>query len=99
MPGSSMMIRQAIGPKPKDMKKLMHMEANPSHGKIKVEAHMMEGGSMSKHEHMMDNWGEAHAKMGEYMTHGMPMAPGEKMGMGQEAAGMERDEEPQEMEA
>ena len=32
-----------------------------------LHAHVMEGGKLSKHEHTVSDWGEAHEKMGEYM--------------------------------
>ena len=67
MPGHSTVVHQAVGPAPAPMKELVHIEAKPSRGGIKVHAHVMEGGKLSKHEHPVANWGEAHQKMGEYM--------------------------------
>jgi hypothetical protein len=95
MPGHSTVVHQAVGPAPAATKELVHIEAMPhgGKGKVKVHAHVMEGGSSTKHEHIVSNWGEAHQKMGEYMTGG---ADGAAANPEQEA---QRQEEPGEMEA
>jgi hypothetical protein len=68
MPGHSTVVHQAIGPAPAAAKELVHVEAKPHRGKIKVHAHVMEGGNSTHNEHVVSNWGEAHQKMGEYMA-------------------------------
>lgn len=67
MPGHSTVVHQAVGPAPAAEKELVHVEAKPHRGGIKIHAHVMEGGKLSKHEHTVSDWGEAHEKMGEYM--------------------------------
>ena len=89
MPGHSTVVHQAIGPAPAAEKELVHIEAMPPRGKVKVHAHVMEGGRLSKHEHIEPDMAAAHAKMGEYM--GAEAAP--------EEVAAEREAEPQEEEA
>ena len=68
MPGHSTVVHQAIGPAPAAEKELVHIEAKPHRGGVKVHAHVMEGGKLSKHEHIEPDMAAAHAKMGEYMA-------------------------------
>lgn len=90
MPGRSTVVHQAVGPAPAPQKELVHIEAVPHRGKVKVHAHVMEGGKLSKHEHIEPDMGAAHAKMGEYMA----AAPEQ-----QEVAEAEHEESPEAEEA
>ncbi len=98
MPGHSTVVHQAIGPAPSVAKELVHIEAKPHRGGVKLQAHVMEGGKLSKHEHQLEGWGEAHEKMGEYMGHAKEEAPGEPESGKQEQVAQEREAEPQEEE-
>lgn len=67
MPGHSTEVHQAVSPAPEPMKELVHIEAKPHRGQVKVHAHVMEGGQSSHHEHIVPHMAAAHEKMGEYM--------------------------------
>lgn len=70
MPGHSTEVHQAVSPAPEPMKELVHIEAKPHRGQVKVHAHVMEGGQSSHHEHIVPHMAAAHEKMGEYMGEG-----------------------------
>ena len=98
MPGHSTVVHQAIGPAPAQQKELVHIEAKPHRGGVKVQAHVMEGGKLSKHEHQLEGYGRGAREDGRIHGPCQGRGAGRAQSGKQEQVAQEREAEPQEEE-